>query len=66
VEIADSAASASNCVEQVTDMLARLRNAANQTDAACKMAEGEMQGLLRDADMVNQKVDRFLASVRAA
>lgn len=66
VEIADSAASARGCVEQVTDMLSRLRDAANQTDEASKLAEAEMQSLLRDADMVNQKVDRFLASVRAA
>ena len=63
---ANSAASAKNSVEQVTDMLSRLREAANQTDEASKMAEAEMQGLLRDADMVNQKVDTFLASVRAA
>lgn len=66
VEIADSAAAARNSVAQVTAMLAQLRDAANQTDEASKMAEAEMQGLLRDADIVNQKVDRFLASVRAA
>ncbi len=66
VEIADSAASAKNCVEQVADILTRLRNAANQTDETSKMAETEMHGLLRDADTVNQKVDQFLASVRQA
>ncbi len=64
--IADSAASAKSCVERVADILARLREAANQTDGASKLAESEMQGLLRDADMVNQKVDTFIASVRAA
>mgnify|MGYP001296161781 CR=1 FL=1 len=66
VEIADSAASAKSCVEQVTEMLWRLRDAANRTDEASKMAEAEMHSLLRDADMVNQKADRFLASVRTA
>jgi methyl-accepting chemotaxis protein len=66
VEIADSAAAAKGCVERVIAMLSRLREAANQTDETSKMAEAEMQGLLRDADMVNQKVDKFLASVRAA
>lgn len=64
-EIADSAASARRCVEEVSGMLSRLRDAANQTDEASRMAETEMQGLLRDADMVNEKVDGFLASVRA-
>ena len=66
VEIADSAAAAKNCVAQVAEMLTRLRNAANQTDETSKTAEAEMHGLLRDADIVNQKVDRFLASVREA
>jgi methyl-accepting chemotaxis protein len=65
-EIADSAASAKGCVEKVADILARLHEAANQTDGASKLAESEMQRLLRDADMVNQKVDTFIASVRAA
>jgi len=65
VAIADHAASARSCVEQAADMLARLRNAANQTDEASKTAEAEMHGLLRDADIVNQKVDMFLASVRS-
>jgi methyl-accepting chemotaxis protein len=66
VEIANSAASARTCVEQVAAMLERLRNAANQTDETSKMAEAEMHGLLRDADMVDQKVDWFLTSVRQA
>lgn len=66
VEIAAGAAAARNSVEQVAEMLTRLRNAANQTDETSKMAEAEMHGLLRDADTVNQKVDRFLASVREA
>jgi methyl-accepting chemotaxis protein len=66
VEIANSAASARSCVEQVSAMLERLRNAANQTDQTSKMAEAEMHGLLRDADMVDQKVDWFLTSVRQA
>jgi methyl-accepting chemotaxis protein len=66
VEIADSAASAKSGVEQVAAMLSQLRDAANQTDEASKTAESEMRGLLRDADMVDQKVDQFLASVRAA
>jgi methyl-accepting chemotaxis protein len=65
-EIADSAASAKGCVERVADILSRLHEAANQTDGASKLAESEMQRLLRDADMVNQKVDTFIASVRAA
>jgi methyl-accepting chemotaxis protein len=65
-EIADSAASAKGCVEKVADILTRLHEAANQTDGASKLAESEMQRLLRDADMVNQKVDTFIASVRAA
>lgn len=47
-------------------MLSQLRDAANQTDEASRIAETEMQGLLHDADTVNQKVDRFLASVRTA
>jgi methyl-accepting chemotaxis protein len=65
-EIAGSAESARGCVEKVADILSRLRAAANQTDDASKLAETEMQGLLREADMVNQKVDKFIASVRAA
>jgi methyl-accepting chemotaxis protein len=65
-EIADSAASAKGCVEKVADILTRLHDAANQTDGASKLAESEMLRLLRDADMVNQKVDTFIASVRAA
>lgn len=66
VEIAGSAADAKDRVERVADMLTQLRSAANQTDETSKIAEAEMQGLLRDADTVNQKVDRFLASVREA
>jgi methyl-accepting chemotaxis protein len=65
-EIAESAESARGCVAMVVDILARLRVAANQTDDASKLAESEMQGLLREADMVNDKVDKFIASVRAA
>ena len=65
-EIAESAESARGCVEKVADILGRLRTAANQTDDASKLAESEMQGLLREADMVNDKVDKFIASVRAA
>jgi methyl-accepting chemotaxis protein len=65
-EIAGSAASAKGCVEKVADILTRLHEAANQTDGASKLAESEMQRLLRDADMVNQKLDTFIASVRAA
>jgi methyl-accepting chemotaxis protein len=65
-EIAGSAASAKDCVEKVADILTRLHEAANQTDGASKLAESEMQRLLRDADMVNQKLDTFIASVRAA
>ena len=65
-EIAESAESARGCVEMVAEILARLRAAANQTDDASKLAESEMQGLLHEADMVNQKVDKFIASVRAA
>jgi methyl-accepting chemotaxis protein len=65
-EIAGSAASAKGCVEKVADILTRLHEAANQTDGASKLAESEMQRLLHDADMVNQKLDTFIASVRAA
>jgi methyl-accepting chemotaxis protein len=65
-EIAESAEAARGCVAMVVDILARLHAAANQTDDASKLAESEMQGLLREADMVNQKVDKFIASVRAA
>ena len=65
-EIAGSAESARGCVEKVVDILVRLRAAANQTDDASKLAESEMQGLLREADMVNQKVDKFIAGIRAA
>ena len=66
VEIVDSAASAKISVEQVRQLLGRLREAANQTDQASKATEAEMQGLLRDADTVNQKLDTFIAGVRAA
>jgi methyl-accepting chemotaxis protein len=65
-EIAGSAASAKGCVEKVADILTRLHEAANQTDGASKLAESEMQRLLHDADMVNQKLDTFITSVRAA
>jgi methyl-accepting chemotaxis protein len=65
-EIADSAGSASNCVLQVSDMVSRLVDAAHQTDEVSKTVEIETQSLLRDADTVNQKVDMFLAHVRAA
>ena len=65
-EIAENAESARGCVAMVVDILARLRVAANQTDDASKLAESEMRGLLREADMVNDKVDKFITSVRAA
>lgn len=65
-EIAENAEAARGCVAMVVDILARLHAAANQTDDASKLAESEMQGLLREADMVNQKVDKFIAGVRAA
>jgi methyl-accepting chemotaxis protein len=65
-EIASSAGSANNSVRQVTDMVSRLVEAAHQTDEVSKAVATETQGLLRDADTVNNKVDLFLAHVRAA
>jgi hypothetical protein len=47
-------------------MVSRLVEAAHQTDEVSKAVATETQGLLRDADTVNNKVDLFLAHVRAA
>jgi len=65
-EIASGAGSASNSVDKVAEMMLRLADAANRTDEASKTVEIETQGLLRDADTVNEKVDQFLAQVRIA
>ena len=65
-QIVSSATFAKDSVERVSDMLSRLRDAANQTDEASKMAESAIRGLSHDADTVNTTVDRFLATVRAA
>ena len=65
-EIARNSTTAMSSVQQVEGVLSRLVNAANQTDEVSKLAKEKTSGLLRDAEIVNQEVDRFLASVRAA
>jgi methyl-accepting chemotaxis protein len=65
-EIASNASSASDSVQQVSERLSRLTEAANETDEASKSVRTGTENLLSDADTVNQKVDTFLAHVRAA
>jgi methyl-accepting chemotaxis protein len=65
-DIADNAESASQGVSLVADTASQLAGAANQTEKESKVIEVETASLMRGADTVNEKVETFLAKVRAA
>jgi methyl-accepting chemotaxis protein len=65
-EIANGANSASCSMQNVSEKLQVLTEAANDTDEASRSVRSETEKLLNDAATMNEKVDTFLAHVRAA